>query len=96
MKFNIPCIYRSSDFRPLYFHLHELRVFVPSGVPMLAATATVTDVIRHDIIHQLDMDGRKIISVSPNKSNIFYSVHKQTTLCRFLITCQLMRLKRSM
>ena len=43
---------------------------------MLAATATVTDVIRRDIIRQLDMEGCKIVSVSPNKPNIFYSVRK--------------------
>ena len=41
---------------------------------MMAATATVTDVIRRDVIHKLNMDGCKIICVSPNESNIFYSV----------------------
>ena len=73
-------VYRSSDFRPLYSHIHELRAFVPSGVPMLAATATVTDVIRRDIIKQLDMDGCTVISVSPNKPNISYSVCKRSTI----------------
>ena len=53
---------------------------MPSGVPMLAATATVTDVIRRDVIQQLDMDGCKVISVSPNKPNIFYSVSKRSSL----------------
>ena len=47
---------------------------------MLAATATVTDVIRRDIIRQLDMEGCKIVSVSPNKPNIFYSVRKRSTI----------------
>ena len=49
---------------------------MPSGVP-LAATATVTDVIRRDVIRQLDS---KIISVSPNKYNIFYSVRRRSTV----------------
>lgn len=53
---------------------------MPSGVPLLAATATVTDVIRRDVIQQLDMDGCKVISVSPNKPNIFYSVCKRSSL----------------
>ena len=47
---------------------------------MLAATATVTDVIRHDIVRQLDMEGCKIVSVSPNKPNVFYSVRKRSTI----------------
>ena len=67
-------------FRPLYSHLHELWAFVLSGVPMLAATATVTNVIRRHVIQQLHMDGYKIISVSPNKPNIFYSVRKWCTI----------------
>ena len=40
---------RSSDFRPAYAHLGELRAFAPPGAPMLAATATVTDVMRNVI-----------------------------------------------
>ena len=47
---------------------------------MLAATATVTDEIRRDVIQQLDMDGCKVISVSPNKPNIFYLVCKRSTI----------------
>ena len=47
---------------------------------MLAATATVTDVIHCDIIRQLDMEGCEIISDSPNQSNIFYSVRKRSTI----------------
>ena len=46
----------------------------------MAATATVTDMIRRDVIQQLDMGGYKIISVSPNKPNIFYSVRKRSTI----------------
>ena len=47
---------------------------------MLTATATVTDEICCDVIQQLDMDGCKVISVSPNKPNIFYSVCKRSTI----------------
>ena len=42
---------------------------MPPGVPMLAATATVTEAMREDIIAKLDMVGCSIISVSPNKPN---------------------------
>ena len=40
----------------------------------------VTDVMRRDIIKQLDMDECKVISVSPNKPNISYSVCKCSTI----------------
>lgn len=47
---------------------------------MLAAAATVTDVLCRDVIHKLDMDGCKVVSVSPNKCNIFYSVCERSSL----------------
>ena len=35
------CVYKwGSDFRPTYARVHELRALIPSGTPMLAATAT--------------------------------------------------------
>ncbi len=40
---------RSSDFRPSYAHLGELRAFA------LAATATVTEVMRKEIVEALEM-----------------------------------------
>ena len=71
---------RSADFRPCYGRLNELRTFLPPGVPMLASTATVTDIMRKDVIEKLDMDGCKIVSVSPNKPNIFYSVSRRSCI----------------
>ena len=41
---------------------------------MLAATATVTEVMRKEIVEVLEMTGYAVISISPNKPNIFYSV----------------------
>ncbi len=41
---------------------------------MLAATATVTEVMRKEIVEVLEMTGCAVISVSPNKPHIFYSV----------------------
>lgn len=39
---------------------------------MLAATASVTETMRIDIIEKLDMLDCRIVAVSPNKKNIFY------------------------
>lgn len=52
--------YRSDSFRPTYARLHKIRALVPSGVPLLAATATVTKAVRDDIIGKLDMRGVKL------------------------------------
>ena len=65
---------RSKNFRPLYGALRELRSFVPSCAPMLATTATVTSLMREDIIRKLDMDGCCLVSESPDKPNITYEV----------------------
>ncbi len=46
-------------------------------VPMLAATATVTEKMKRQIVKTLDMRGCKFVNVSPNKPNVFYSVEKR-------------------
>ncbi len=43
---------------------------------MLAATATVTEVM---IVEVLEMTGCAVVSVSPNKPNIFYSVKARSS-----------------
>ena len=45
---------------------------------MLAATVTVTEMMRRDIVEILEMSGCAVVSVSPNKPNIFYSVQKRS------------------
>jgi len=57
-----------------------LRAIVPSGAPMLAATATVTKFVRDDIIDKLEMKGCEVVSVSPNRSNIYYEVRPRTEM----------------
>ena len=42
--------FRSSDIRPSFADIHELRAFVRPGVPMLAATARVTKEMREDVM----------------------------------------------
>lgn len=73
-------MYRSSDFRPCFDRLHNLRAFVPSGTPFLALTATVTRTMRASTIRSLDMRGCEVISLSPNRPNIFYAVLQRTNV----------------
>ena len=53
---------------------------VPSGVPLLAAAATVTRAIREDVSDELDMRGCAVIRVSPNRPDIYYEVRPRTTV----------------
>ena len=70
----------SQEFRPTYGRLHELRALVPPGVPLLAATATITPNIRSEIVDKLDMKGCEMVSVSPDRQNIYYEVKRCSTI----------------
>ena len=39
---------KSKDFRPAYGKINEIRAFAPSGVPLIACTATVTKSVRQE------------------------------------------------
>ncbi len=61
----------------MYGHINEIRAFVPFRAPMLALTATVTDSVRRSIMTSLGMTRECcVVSESPNKPNIFYSVKR--------------------
>ena len=82
---------QTTKFRPSFARLHELRALVPSGIPMIVLTATVTPQILANVITQLDMEGCECVSVSPNRPNIFYSVSNHTDIDRFFFACQRFR-----
>ncbi|KXS97103.1 hypothetical protein AC579_1065 [Pseudocercospora musae] len=61
------------DFRPDYKNLGEVRQRFP-GVPVMALTATATEVVKSDTIHNLSMDGCAVFTSSFNRTNLSYSV----------------------
>ncbi|MDX2216552.1 MAG: DNA helicase RecQ [Oculatellaceae cyanobacterium bins.114] len=61
------------DFRPEYRQLKELRRRYPD-VPFLALTATATDRVRQDIVHQLQLRSPLIHVASFNRQNLYYEV----------------------
>ena len=71
---------RSHDFRPSYSLLHELRAILPSNVPFLACSATVTAKMRKECIEKLDMCDCEFVSHSPDRPNIIYRAKRQTTI----------------
>ncbi len=63
------------DFRPSYLRIAEIRAIVPS-TPILALTASATDVVVEDIMHQLRMVDGRVIRSSFARPNISYSVRR--------------------
>ncbi|PWY70964.1 recQ family helicase MusN [Aspergillus heteromorphus CBS 117.55] len=61
------------DFRPDYKELGGLRNQL-SGVPMMALTATATENVKVDVIHNLKMEGCEVFSQSFNRPNLTYEV----------------------
>lgn len=61
------------DFRPEYRKLSNLRQHFPE-IPFMALTATATDRVRKDIIHQLKLKTPRIHVASFNRPNLFYKV----------------------
>jgi len=61
------------DFRPDYKALGEVRRQFP-GVPVMALTATATENVKVDVIHNLEMDGCDVFTQSFNRPNLTYEV----------------------
>ena len=75
------CVYKwSKDFRPAYSRLHELRALVPSGVPMMALTATITKFMLASVKVELNMPECRLVCLSPDRPNIYYEVKERTSI----------------
>ncbi|KAF7712846.1 DNA helicase [Penicillium ucsense] len=61
------------DFRPDYKELGEIRAKLP-GVPVMALTATATENVKVDVIHNLKMTGCEVFLQSFNRPNLTYEV----------------------
>jgi bloom syndrome protein len=61
------------DFRPDYKELGEVRNRLP-GVPLMALTATATENVKVDVMHNLKMSGCEVFLQSFNRPNLTYEV----------------------
>jgi ATP-dependent DNA helicase RecQ len=61
------------DFRPDYRQLSTIRQRYPHA-PFLALTATATDRVRQDIIHQLQLQSPQVYVSSFNRQNLYYEI----------------------
>lgn len=65
------------DFRPDYKELKYFKREYPD-VPMIALTATASEQVRMDIIHNLELKDPVFLKQSFNRTNLFYEVLKKT------------------
>lgn len=64
------------DFRPDYKLLGDVRQKFP-GVPVMALTATATENVKFDTMHNLGIDGCVVLASSFNRKNLYYEVRKK-------------------
>lgn len=75
------------DFRPAYREISELRTMHPDA-PIIALTASATEVVQKDIIEQLKLKTPKVFTGSLVRSNIHYKViPAQNKLQRIIDFC---------
>ena len=67
------------DFRPDYKELGEVRRQFP-GVPVMALTATATENVKVDIIHNLGIQGCEVFTQSFNRPNLTYEIRSKGKL----------------
>ena len=53
---------------------------MPSGVPMMALTATITKLMLADVKIQLNMPECRLVCLSPDRPNIYYEVKERTSI----------------
>lgn len=83
--YNIKCLIvhfccRSRTFRPVYARLGEVRALVPSGMPVIALTATVTRAVQTDVKSKLEMSECELVCLSPNRPNIYFEVQPRVDI----------------
>ena len=71
---------RGEYFRREFSNLGQVRSLIPSTVNIMALTATATKTTRNKIIAILGMLSPKVVSVSPEKSNITYWVRQKSSV----------------
>lgn len=65
------------DFRPDYKQLGQVRKRF-NGVPLMALTATATENVIMDVMHNLDMKKSEVFTQSFNRANLYYEVRSKS------------------
>ena len=68
---------RGESFRRAFSRLSEVHSIIPNSVKLMALTATATRSTRYSVCQILGITEPSIVAVTPNRSNIYYSVEKK-------------------
>lgn len=68
--------FRGEEYRPEFSRLGEIRSLIPRRVNVMALTATATTLLQKNVIETLGMVNPVIIEISPEKSNLYFSLTK--------------------
>lgn len=74
---------RGERFRKVILRTGEIRSLIPRDVRMVALTATATSKLRAQVALTLGMTDELVVSLSPCKANIMYSVRSMTTVASY-------------
>lgn len=73
------------DFRPPYLEIANIREILPTGVPVLALTATATPKVVEDIQEKLEFSEKNVFQKSFERTNLSYSVLTEEGKSRKLV-----------
>lgn len=71
------------EFRKTFAEIGDLRSLIPSGINILALTATSTMETYHSVVKRLAMCNPSLVSMPPERPNIAYFVHDKANLEEF-------------
>lgn len=75
-----------TDFRPTFSEIGDLQSIIPSGVNVIALTATATAETFHIVVQKLSMVNPVLVAIPPHRQNIKFIVHPKTSVEDF-VTC---------
>lgn len=73
-----------AEFRPTFAEIGDLRSVIPSGVNVIALTATATTETFHIVVQQLSMVNPVLVAIPPHRQNINFTAHPKTSVEDFL------------
>ena len=91
------CVKKWGDeFRTAFSRIWDLRSIIPSGVNVMALTATSTTMTYHIVCERLSMKNPTLVAMPPHRKNIFYMVLPSISLeaLSTQLSCELLSKRR--
>lgn len=73
-------LHRGDEFRTAFARLGEVRSLIPPSVGVMALTATATRSLRREVVKTLGMIDPVVVTTSPDKPNIIFTVASCTSM----------------